>query len=192
MHVVVPKPLRTFGRHALARPEDRRADAHAGRAEGDRQLVVAGHAHRQLCRRRPRRASFASSAKCGPGFSSAGGMHISPSIASPCTSRQRCTKATASRGLDAGLLRLRAGVDLHVEPRRLALPARFPWRARRRSSRGRPSRSRRTAPPPPWPCWIAAGRSGAARCPGIRPSAPAICLAPPARGFRRRRAGRPR
>ena len=35
-------------RRPSADSEDRRADADAGRAEGDRQLVVAGHAHRQL------------------------------------------------------------------------------------------------------------------------------------------------
>ena len=91
-------------------------------------------------RRRPPPASFASSAKCGPGFSSTGGMHIRPSMARPCTARQRSTKATASRGLDAGLLRFRAGIDLDVEPRRLALPGRSPWPARRRSFRGRRSR----------------------------------------------------
>ena len=38
-----------------------------------------------------------------------------PFDASPWTSRQRATKATASRGIDAGLLRLRTGVDLNIE-----------------------------------------------------------------------------
>ena len=43
--------------------------------------------------------------------------------------------------LDAGLLRLRAGVDLHVKFRRLALFGDFLRQLAQRSSRGRPSRS---------------------------------------------------
>ena len=47
--------------------------------------------------------------------------------------------------------------------------ARFPWRAPRRASAGRPYGSRRTAPPPRAPCWTAADRSDAARCRDARP-----------------------
>ena len=47
---------------------------------------------------------------------------IRPSIASPCTSRQRSTNATASSGANAGLLRLEPDIDLDQQPRLLAGP----------------------------------------------------------------------
>ena len=65
----------------------------------------------------------------------------------------------------AGLLRLGAGIDLDEQQRRDAPAWRSPSPAPRTGSAGRPNEWRRTAPPPPWPCWIAAGRSDAARVP---------------------------
>ena len=67
-----------------------------------------------------RRAISPSSAKCGEAGSSAGGMHISPSIVRPYVSRQRARKASASSRQDARLLRLGAGVDLDEQSRALA------------------------------------------------------------------------
>ena len=66
----------------------------------------------------------------------------------------------------AGLLRLLAGIDLDEQARR---PALLRDLLGERLGERRPVEGmdrRRTAPPPPWPCWIAAGRSGAARRPG--------------------------
>ena len=72
-----------------AMAEDRAADAHMGRAELDGRLEIRAHAHREQRQAVALRAILSSSAKCGDGGSSAGGMHIRPSIASPCCSRQR-------------------------------------------------------------------------------------------------------
>ena len=68
----------------------------------------------------------------------------------------------------AGLLRLGAGVDLDEQQRPCGPAWRSPWPAPRTGSAGRPNGWRRTAPPPPSPCSIAAGRSCAARCPDVR------------------------
>ena len=72
--------LRALSR--LSRPEDRAAHAHMGRAELDRGLEIGAHAHREL----PQPVAPGNScrsAKCGEGGSSAGGMHIRPSIGRP-------------------------------------------------------------------------------------------------------------
>ena len=92
----------------------------------------------------------------------------------------------------AGLLRFGAGIDFGEQQADAGSAARSPWPKPRTGLAGRRCGSRRTAPPPPWPCWIAAGRSDAARCPGVRLSAPAISPSPPAPGFRRTLSARPR
>ena len=69
-----------------------------------------------------RSAILASRAKCGAATSSSGGMHISPTMSSPCSVRQRSTKSSASSGGHAGLLRFGADIDLDQQARRPPLP----------------------------------------------------------------------
>ena len=71
-------------------------------------------------------------------------------------------KASASGGVDAGLLRLLAGVDLDVEARRAARPLDL---VGQRPGQLRPVQRLddvEEGRPPRAPCWSAAGRSGAA------------------------------
>ena len=142
---------------------------------------------------RPLRAAIlAASAKCGAGASSNGGMHIRPAIVEAVGLAAGLDEGVGVVRQHARLLRLLAGVDLD-EQRADGGPAwRSPSPAPPRCLAGRPNGSRRTARPHPSPCWIAAARSGAARCPDARRAAPAISPSPPARGSRRTRAGPPR
>ena len=110
------------------------------------------------------RRSSRSARNAAPGASSTGGMHISPEICSPYLSRQAAMNASASAGRDARLLRLLAGVELNEQLRRCAAADRSPWLTLRKCSAGPPNEWRRTARPPPSPCWTAAARSDAARC----------------------------
>ncbi len=120
---------------------------------------------------RPLRAAIlAVSAKCGAGASSAGGMHISPSIVEPVVVAAALQERIGVLRQHAGLLRLGAGVDLDEQQRPAALLGDF---LRQRLAQARPVDRMdgvETAPPPPSPCSIAAARSCAARA---RDAAPA-------------------
>jgi len=59
----------------------------------------------------------------------------------------------------------------------------IPWLTLRKCSGGRPNEWHRTAPRPPWPCWIAAAQSDAARFPGKQSLTPATSPWLPARDF---------
>ena len=79
----LPQPLSVGHERSAARAEDRAADAHVGRAHGDGDRHSPRSCPSTAACRPLRAAILAVSAKCGAGASSAGGMHISPSIASP-------------------------------------------------------------------------------------------------------------
>jgi hypothetical protein len=87
-------------------------------------------------------------------------MHISPSIASPWA-RGRGDEIIGLARLDARLLRLGTRVHLHIRAAAPALLGDFLREFARRSSRGRPSRSRRTAT-------IRARNTTCSRCSPIR------------------------
>ena len=113
-----------------------------------------------------RLAILARSAKCGAGASSAGGMHISPSMARPCTSRQRATKASASSGRTPAFCG--SAPVLTWTRRRGRRPCALISLASAaamlsRSTVWMASKSATASAP----CSTAAARSDAARCPGI-------------------------
>ena len=118
---------------------------------------------------RPLRAAIlAVSAKCGAGASSNGGMHIRPAISRPCVSRQVRMNASASCGSTPAFCGS-APVLISTNSCGCApLSARSPSPAPRRCSAGRPNGSRRTARPPPWPCWTASGPIRCSSSPGWR------------------------
>ena len=64
-----------------------------------------------------RRAIWAVSAKCGAGASSSGGMHMRPEIGEAVAVAAGGEKSVGVLRLHAGLLRLRAGIDLDEEKR---------------------------------------------------------------------------
>ena len=135
-------------------------------------------------------AIVVSSAKCGEGGSSdRRDAHQARDRGRNGRGRRREKRGIRRR--DAAFLRLLAGVDLNEQARFCgpALAISFASASARHPG-GRRSRSRRTAPPPLAPCWIAAGRSGAARHRGSARAGPAICPSPPGRGSRRRPAAR--
>ncbi len=180
--------FRSSDRHRLAVAEDRGADAHMGRAEFNRRLEIAAHAHAEMLQGHCRCASLASSAKCGAASSSAGGMHIRPSHRQVLVPRigDQVRPPRAATPAFCG-----SSPVLTCTNRRGALPLLSRSAARASASFSRSKfGSRRTAPPPRALCWSAAGRSINS---GRRRSVSGLVAssALPARGFRRRGAGPP-
>ena len=176
---------------SCAAAENRAADAHMRRAERNRvgksALMPIDNSFRPL-----RLAILAVSAKCGPGASSAGGMHISPDTRQAVIVAARGQKCVGILRQHAGLLRLGAGIDLREQQRRCGPAARSPSPKLRTGCAvdrmngveqrhrflglvrlQRPDQMQRDARM-------------------LALSAAAICPWPPARGSRRTRAGRPR
>ena len=134
-------------------------------------------------------AILARSAKCGAGGSSCGRHAHQPLDGSrPKSLAAFGDEGVRLAGRDPGLLRLLAGVDLDIEPRRAAgaldLLGQHPGELRPVQALDHVEEAR----PPRAPCWSAAGRSGARSGPRAdRSSAPA----PPAPGSRRTPFGPP-
>ena len=162
-------------------------------------------AERNRRRRNPRSCpSTAASGRCAA-RSWRSARNAAPALrrAAECTSARKSSGHSLSRHRGqkrvgvlrqhAGLLRLGAGVDLDEQQRLSALACRSPSPAPRTGLAGRPNGWRRTAPPLPWPCSIASGPIRCSSRPGcFAMQRPAIWPWPPARGFRRTRAGRRR
>ena len=141
-----------------ASSEDGRADAHMRRAHGDGGGEIGAHAHRQQLQ------------PVAPGDLGQSARNAAPAPRRPaeCTSGRkssgRSCRGTRSRNASASSGSTpafcgSAPVLICDEQERPACPvSRSPWPAPRTGLRDRPNGWRRTAPPLPSPCWIAAAR----------------------------------
>ena len=161
-----------------------------------RDLEIGAHAHRQNARSRCARRSCSAARNAATACSSTGGMHIRPEIVELEIVAAEGDERVGLLRQNAGLLRLGAGIDLHIKLcgalcrfRRIRAFTIFLGQRHRDLLAVDALDHVEELRPPRAPCSTATGRGDAVRCPASRPAAPAICPWPPARGFRRRPAG---